>query len=471
MRAGVFSDFFGAMETGMRFKQSSFYLPTFVLAFASFASGQQASDPLMPAQMDMPMNGGQMTMQMPGMTAKPPGFLQAILQHTTSGTSTEPNSTPAPMLMKRAGEWMLMFHGNVFLVEQQQTSPRGGDKFFSTNWFMPMAQRQLGRSELTLRAMLSLEPATVTGRQYPLLFQQGETAFGKPIVDGQHPHDFFMELALLYDWHVAEKTLLSLYVAPVGDPALGPTAYPHRASASEDPLAALGHHQEDSTHISDDVITVGLASGIFRLEGSGFHGREPNEHRWELQQGTIDSWSTRLTLQPGRNWSGQCSFGELHSLEALYPSENQQRMTASVMYNKPVNIGNGGGNWASSVIWGRTKSTPGGAIFNSYLLESTLQFARRNFVWTRIESAERSNELLLGENPLPPRFEETPIGQVQAYTFGYDREFGRLPHVAVALGAQVTAYGVPSSLRPDYGSDPVGVAVFVRLRARSRMPQ
>jgi len=442
-----------------------------LLTLGSFvgAGAQQPPDHSMSGPMDMPMSSGQMTMEMPGVGPATGDFLQTILLHTTSGTSAEPNSTPTPMLMKMSGRWMWMFHGNVFVVEQQQTSlqnteERGGDKFFSTNWFMPMAQRKLGPGELTLRAMLSLEPATVTGRQYPLLFQQGETAYGKPIVDGQHPHDFFMELALLYDWHVAEKTLLSLYVAPVGDPALGPTAYPHRASASEDPLAALGHHQEDSTHISDDVITVGLASGMFRIEGSGFHGREPNEHRWEIQQGTIDSWSTRLTVQPGKDWSGQYSFGELHSLEALYPSENQQRMTASVMYNKPLKDG----NWASSAIWGRTKSAPGGAIFNSYLLESTLQFARRNFVWTRIERAERSNELLLGENPLPPNFEEMPIGQVQAYTFGYDREFGKLPHVAAALGAQVTAYGVPSSLHPVYGSDPVGIAVFLRLRPEAR---
>ncbi len=130
-------------------------------------------------------------------------------------------------------------------------------------------------------------------------------------MDGQHPHDFFMELAPLYDWHVAEKTLLSFYAAPVGDPAIGPTAYPHRASAAEDPVAALGHHQEDSTHIADDVVTVGVTSGIDRVEASGFHGREPDEHRWEIQQGTIDSWSTRLTVQPGKNWSGQYSYARI----------------------------------------------------------------------------------------------------------------------------------------------------------------
>src|SRR5262249_9614280 len=149
-------------------------------------------------------------------------------------------------------------HGQLFLNFLQQSGPRGYDKIFSTNWFMPMAQRQLGPGQLTLRTMISLEPATVTQRFYPELFQQGETAFGRPIVDGQHPHDFFMELAALYDWKLGEHTLFSLYGAPVGDPAMGPVAYPHRASASEDPVATLGHHLQDSTHIANDVITAGL---------------------------------------------------------------------------------------------------------------------------------------------------------------------------------------------------------------------
>jgi hypothetical protein len=402
---------------------------------------------------------GPMKMDMP-MMAAPLTFIDDILRRDTSGTSTQPNSTPTPMLMKSVGSWNLMFHANVFVLDEQQSSPRGGDKFFSTNWGMPMAQRQLGPGQLTLRAMLSLEPATITGREYPLLFQQGETAYGKPIVDGQHPHDFFMELAAIYDWRIAEKTLLSLYLAPVGDPALGPTAYPHRASAAENPVAALGHHQEDSTHISDDVVTLGLASGVICLEASGFHGREPNEHRWQIQQGPIDSWATRLTVQPDRNWSGQYSFGQLHSLEALYPKENQQRMTASIMYNLPLKEG----NWASSVVWGRTRSSPDGTIFNSYLLESTLKFRVHNFIWTRIENTDRSNELLVGQNPLPPDFVERPVGKVQGYTFGYDREFRWLPHISTAFGGQVTAYGVPGMLRPAYGSDPVGIAVFIRLR-------
>ncbi len=397
-------------------------------------------------------------MSMQGM--QPQTFLQAIAGHATSGTSAEPNSTPIPMLMTNKGPWMLMFHANVFVVDQQQSSSRGGDKFFSTNWVMPMAQRELGEGIFTVRAMLSLEPATITDRRYPILFQQGETAYGVPIADGQHPHNLFMELAALYDLKLGEKTLLSFYFAPVGDPAIGPTAYPHRASAFEDPLAPLGHHQEDSTHIADDVVTVGLAYRVVRIEGSGFHGREPGENRWIIQQGNIDSWSTRLTIQPGKNWSGQYSYAHIKSPEALFPTEDQERMTASIMYNRPLR----NGNWASTVLWGRTQSLEDDAIFNSYLLESTIRFHTRNYAWTRIENAERSNELILGENPLPPGFMEEPIGHVQAYTFGYDHDFDLIPHLASAIGAQFTTYGVPDILKPIYGSHPLGVAIFIRLR-------
>jgi hypothetical protein len=397
-------------------------------------------------------------MSMQGM--QPQTFLQAIVHHASSGTSAEPDSTPTPMLMVQKGRWMLMFHANVFVLDEQQSSPRGGDKFFSTNWLMPMAQRELGNGIFTVRVMLSLEPATITDRRYPLLFQQGETAYGVPIADGQHPHNLFMEFAALYDLKLGEKTLLSFYFAPVGDPAIGPIAYPHRAAALEDPVAALGHHQEDSTHISDDVVTVGLTYRIVRIEASGFHGREPGENRWTILQGSIDSWSTRLTVQPGKNWSGQYSYARIKSPESLFPTENQERMTASIFYNRPFR----NGNWASTLLWGRTRSLEDNSIFNSYLLESTIRFHTRNYAWTRIENAERSNELILGENPQPPGFVEEPIGHVQAYTIGYDHDIDLIPHLASAIGAQFTTYGVPDVLKPIYSSHPFGVAIFVRLR-------
>ena len=416
------------------------------------------------------MQGMQMGEEQPTnmpLDMQPQNFIQEILLHDSSGTSAQPNSTPAPMLMARRGKWTLMFHANVFVQDEQETGPRGADKFFSTNWFMGMAQRKLGPGTLTARSMLSLEPATITARQYPLLFQQGETAFGKPIADAQHPHNFFMEVALLYDIRLSANSLLSFYFAPVGDPAIGPLAFPHRASAAEDPVAPLGHHQEDSTHISEDAVTAGFTYRIARIEASGFHGREPDEFRWDIDQGRMDSWSVRLTLQPGKNWSGQYSYARITSPEAVFPNESQERMTASIMYNRPLHDG----NWANIVLWGRTRSTTDQAVFNSYLLESTLHFRERNHVWTRIENAERSNELILGENPLPANFEEMPIGPVAAYTFGYDRDFDLLPHLASAIGTQFTTYGVPGTLEPIYGAHPLSVAMFFRFRPYSGEPR
>ena len=201
-----------------------YFVTVMTLTLSSLA--QEGSKPSSPGQTQT----GESMKNMPGMgsalqptmNGQPNSLIDLLEQHATSGTDAEPNSTPLEMLMRKKGTWMLMFHGEVFLNEIQQTGPRGADKFFSTNWFMPMAQRKLGSGTLTLRTMLSLEPATVSGRRYPELFQQGETAFGKPIVDGQHPHDFFMELAALYDYKLNEKTMLSFYLAPVGDPAMGP---------------------------------------------------------------------------------------------------------------------------------------------------------------------------------------------------------------------------------------------------------
>ncbi len=387
-------------------------------------------------------------------------FIDEILHHATAGTSAQPNSVQEPMLMRSKSGWLWMFHGAAFVNELQQSGPRGYDKFFSTNWFMPMAQRRFGRSELTVRTMFSLEPATVTRRFYPLLFKQGETAFGKPINDGQHPHDFFMELAALYDVRLGKNALLSFYAAPLGDPAMGPSAYAHRASASENPVAALGHHLQDSTHIADDVVTGGLTYKWARLELSGFHGREPDEFRWNIDSGAIDSWSTRLTVQPAQNWSAQYSFAHLTSPEQLLPQEDVQRMTASLMYNRPL----ARGSWASTLLWGRNRVLENGRVFNGYLAESTIQFATSNRIWTRIENVDRTSELLLGKNPEPPAFEETFLARIQAYTAGYDHEFPIVPHVSTALGAQVTLYGRPDSLAPIYGQHPAGFIVFVRFR-------
>jgi len=408
--------------------------------------------------------------------SSPHTLTDAILQHTTSGTTVEPASTPMAMLMRQRNGWTLMLHGSAFIADIQQhaDSGRGGDKLFSTNWIMPMAQHRLGHGTLTLRTMLSLEPATVSGRYYPELFQQGETAYGKPIVDGQHPHDFVMELGALYDLPIGEHTLLSLYAAPVGDPAIGPTAYPHRLSASEDPIAALGHHQQDSTHIAFNVLTGGLTYKTVRLEASGFHGAEPDEARWHFQPSpngvTPDSYSGRVTWAPTANIAAQYSIAHLTGPESLVPQDNETRQTASVMYNRPIGAHTdttsmpgmsmstpAAGNWSTTILWGQAKALPDNVIGNSYLLESLLSMRRNNY-WTRIEVAARTSELLI---PAPPV--ETVVGHVQAYTLGYDRSYRLAPHLEAAPGAQFTVYRTPNALVSTYGRTPFSAVAFVRF--------
>ena len=398
------------------------------------------------------------TMPMPSSENAPPDFLM----QQASGTSVNPASAPMEMYMVRAGSWNLMFHGVAFLNAVQQTGPRGADKVFSANWVMGMAEHRLGKGSVMFRAMLSLDPATTTERRYPELFQTGETAFGKPIADGQHPHDLFMELSLQYTRPLGEKTIFDLYLAPVGDPALGPVGFPHRASASELPQAALSHHLQDSSHIADEVITAGIQHGMFRVEASGFHGAEPDEGRWNIDHGAINSWSVRLTLTPTRNWSAQVSAGRLKKPEAAEPGDIV-RSTASVSYNRPF----ARGHWATSLIWGRNHKTPERRNLKSYLLESLVQFRQQNFLTGRIELLDR-DELFADRPDLRAQLEKTTgsVFRIAAYTLGYTRDFNLIRHLETGLGANFTMYAVPSALRPFYGERPASFYLFLRVRLK-----
>ena len=287
--------------------------------------------------------------------------------------------------------------------------------------------------------MLRLEPATVTERRYPLLFQTGETAYGQPLVDAQHPHNFVMDLGVHYARPVG-SAVVQLYYAPVGDPALGPVAYPHRASAAELPQAPISHHWQDSTHIATNVVTGGVRYRAFRVEVSGYHGAEPGENRWTINWGAIDSWSTRFSVTPTANWLFQVSQGRIADPEHTHAG-TVVRTTASAHYTR--------GNWSSSLIWGRNGD------LDSYLAETVWSAARRNWFTGRFELVQK-DELAVGG-----------VHRVGAYTAGYTRDLGVFGHVQTGVGANFTAYSVPSELRAAYGAHPAGFNVFLRLRLRS----
>ena len=374
------------------------------------------------------------------------------LMNMSSGTGMNPYSWQMPMWMPRAGSWNLMLMGQAFVVDTQQSGPRGGDKFFSTNWFMASAEHSVGAGSIMLQSMFSLEPATVTDRRYPLLFQTGETAYGQPLVDAQHPHDLIMGLGVHYARPLTRDTMLQLYYAPVGDPALGPVAFPHRASAFELPQATLSHHWQDSTHIANNVATVAVRHRWLRVEASGFYGREPNENRWNIDWGGMDSYSARVSVAPTSNWLAQVSAGRLANPEGGEHG-NVTRTTASLHYSRPLDRGT---SWSSSFIWGRNRTAHDGHghATDSFLAETLYPVTRRDFVTGRFETVEK-DELSVGGTH-----------RVKAWTAGYTRDIAVMRGVETGLGANVTGYGVPEELRAAYGGRPWGVNVYLRVRLK-----
>jgi hypothetical protein len=402
---------------------------------------------LTPAQDPMP------AMNMPGMNMPTMADMNPAamsLMNLATGTSANPAAWTMPMLMAHLGSWNTMFMGDAFIVDTQQSGPRGGDKLYSPSVFMAAAGHSAGaKGAFQAELMLSLDPATITGERYPLLFQTGETAYGHPLYDAQHPHNFIMALGFHYAYEIAEATTIDFYVAPVGDPALGPVAYPHRASAEELPQAPISHHLQDSTHISDDVVTIGISHKEFKLEASGFHGAEPGENRWIIQQGAIDSWSTRLWFFPTKNWAAQISVGRLTHPEALEPGD-QVRSTGSLSYTK--------GGWSSSVIWGRSHFTATDRNLNSYLAESVLPIAKKNFLTGRIELVDKDELFSSGQTY-----------RIGAYTLGYTRDIALFSYLETGIGANLSLYSLPDAIKPFYGDHPVGGNIFIRFRLRKNV--
>ncbi len=379
-----------------------------------------------------------------------------------SGTSWQPSSGPMHMYHKGAGDWLLMFHYNLVAGVNSQGGPRGTTKFESANWFMPMAYHKVGKGTLQLRGMFSAEPFTFPPGGSPLLFQTGETYKGQPLIDRQHPHDLFMELSAQYTLSLSERGTWFAYFGYPGEPALGPVAFMHRASASENPSATLSHHLQDSTHISFGVLTTGFTYRWIKLEGSIFNGREPDENRYDFDSHRWNSRSARLSLIPNKNWTMQVSHGFLRSPEGQEPQTDIRRTTASVQYNRPFHRG----NWAAAFIWGRNHASSPGEIhnLNGYTAESTVNFLDKNYFYTRLELVDKDDLLRPADRARLGITQTHPSFRIGAYTFGGVRDVWNTDKLSFGVGSDVTFYSTPVVLDRIYGSNPVSWRLFLRLR-------
>jgi len=379
-----------------------------------------------------------------------------------SGTSWQPSSGPMHMHYWNKNDWLLMFHYNLIAGVNRQGGPRGVTKFESQNWFMPMAYHKLGKGTLQLRGMFSAEPFTFPPGGSPLLFQTGETYKGRPLIDHQHPHDLFMELSAQYTLPVGERGTWFTYFGYPGEPALGPVAFMHRMSASENPSATLAHHLQDSTHISFGVLTTGFTYRWFKLEGSVFNGREPDENRYDFDAHKWNSRSARLWFMPNNNWAFQISHGFLRSPEGQEPDADIRRSSASVQYNRPFNRG----NWASAFVWGRNHVSEHGEIINlnSYTAESTINFLDKNYLYTRLELVDKDDLLKPADKLRLGITQDHPSFRIGAYTFGGVRDVWTSDKFQFGIGSDLTFYSKPAALDVIYGNNPVSWKLFFRIR-------
>lgn len=372
-----------------------------------------------------------------------------------SGTSWLPDATPMRALMTRASGWHLMAHENLFVGWDGFSSDRGDSRFVGVGWLMGMASHSVGPGEVTGRIMLSPEPATLGKRGYPLVAQSGETYNGRPLHDRQHPHDLFMELAIEGTVPIGSLFAVQLYVAPSGEPALGPTAFPHRTSAMSDPLAPLGHHAQDSTHIAFGVVTAGVMMRTVKLEGSWFNGREPDEGRWDFDLDVPDSVSGRLSWSPVRWLALQGSYGRLGNPERSDPEIAVHRVTASATLNDRIGTS---GNWAVTAVFGENVPDTGPATWAA-LLEHDVDVDGHSIIFGRTELA-----LKTAEDLVIPSVSGDERYLVGLFGLGYAYRFGPWAALQPGLGVRGTVCVLDAELEQVYGTRyPLGVIGFAQL--------
>jgi hypothetical protein len=380
-----------------------------------------------------------------------------------SGTGWQPDATPMYAYMKHGKKWNYMAHGSIFMRYTTQNfnnkNKKGQDtKFSFPNWLMGMAQRQVGKNGLlAFRAMISLDRLTDGGAGYPLLLQSGETWNGNPLIDRQHPHDLFSELSVGYTQRLNDKIDLTIYAGYPGEPALGPTAFMHRVSAFNNPDAVLGHHWQDATHITFGVVTAGVRYGKFKLEGSGFTGREPDENRFNFDKPRFDSYSYRLLFNPSANWALQVSRGFIKSPEGGEAHEDVNRTTASVQHS--INL-NGTNRWiSSSLVWGLNQSGDHHKE-NAVLAETNLQLDKWA-VYGRYEWVQKGVHEVFDINT-NATFDDK-VFPVSVVSVGLNRQIASFSNTLLQAGAQVSLYGINQTLQDYYGKNPVSGQVYLRL--------
>jgi len=366
-------------------------------------------------------------------------FQRTFLLRNVSGTTSNPGPAPWHPHIANRGAWTTFWGGAAFMTYARATGPKQApSEVFSTNWIAAGAQHPLGSRGLVLfRGRASLEPLTVKESGYPQMLQWVSPENGGPLLDSMRAHDLIGEAAVDLAFRVATTSFLHLYIAPVGDPALGTTPYAQRTSSEEFAEAPFAYDVQETAHESTDVITAGFGSRWIAIEGSAFHNAVSHGRHTSFDSGGgIDSHSARLTITPTRDLALQVSQGELGDAKLKLSS-------ASLTW--------GSEKAAVSAIWTKRDNLSSGT------LEGSLRIARSTLS-ARAESVDR-----------PPGFLDRPdVWRTTHYTIGYIFDVINAAY-RIGIGANIDYQTQYRELPSRYGHKPQTLYGFVRVRTNSAL--
>ena len=352
----------------------------------------------------------------------------------------------SPWIRSGSGGWTF-FHGlDAHVTFMSQTGPEEQENdIISTNWFGAGAHRAIGDSGFVLvRGRVSLEPFTIDD-DYLQFFQYVSAENGGPLVGRMRPHDLFGEAAVQVGWRPTQNSLLSVYGALVGQPALGAAPAQLRSSGVDFAEAPFSYDIAETTHDSTSVVTAGYSTSWLALEGSVFHDAATTGDHTDLATGDIDSHSARVTLMSDK-FALQVSRGELGE-------EDRARTvtSASLSYGGPVA--------ALTGLWTQREYEAARAAETAYGLELALR-SSRNTLMLRAEWLDR---------PAGFPFPTSPVGAAVErethYTAGYIFDFITGGNYRAGVGVNIDYRTQTHDLEDVYGHKPQGIFTFVRLRS------
>jgi hypothetical protein len=383
-----------------------------------------------------------MNMNMPGAV-----LLSVPMSQEGSGTSWHPESNPMYAAMYQMGDWMTMLHGHISIRYDHQGSKRGGNDFDAPNYIMGMTQHTLGdNSQIMFRSMLSLDWFTEGGNGYPLLLQTGETWHGNFLIDRQHPHDLFAELATAISTEFNKDWSGFIYLGYPGEPAIGPPAFMHRLSAMSNPDAPISHHWQDATHITFGVATAGIKFDRFKIEGSLFTGAAPDENRLDFDKPLMDSYSGRISYNPTSELAFQ--FSRAFEKNPDRDFSNEWLSTASAMYTHVFNDE----EWISStLVWSSKMSHHSAVIYynpnpDTLLVPETSVLAESEFHFSRFAMYGRFEYVEKAQAELGMLFSPKEKVPVKEFTLGITRRIFDYAGIDVNLGVQGTLNVIPANI-------------------------